>query len=720
MLLRTRVLLITLAFGLAILAGVAVERQLREELIREQLARAVITDRATLWRKTVENLVQRMEDKLWIVSEDEALRGLLVADDRAGLGARAGELTVELQQSRLATRLDLADLRGDLLFSSSPSLFPTPILSAAATRRVIDTPTRVRGIANDAERNAAVVVGFPLRDGERVIGAGVMATAIDEALEEMKASTDTEVLFVNRRARLLAGTAPALWDTLTAERIPELAEKVQIVDLGSSVQSLTMIPVAAELGNLVGWLVMVKDITAEHAQQARLWWLSATLLGVFMLVSLATLYLYLRHALAPLGRAVGVLNALAQGDTSVYLENDGRNDEVGRIGLAVTRLRKEVMAFERLRRAREKQRMRQERFIRREMAGLADTLEPAAREEVVGEIAEIEAMIEAGRRSEGREAAQGADGLSLMALVFEKMAARVRDQQTRMGELIEELRKALATRTAYLALQKELEIARRVQISILPQAFPPTAELEVVGRMVPAREVGGDFYDFFELEPGRIGIVVADVSGKGVPAALFMAISRTLLRAVAQRFERPGPCLGRLNDLLIQNNQEEMFVTVFYGIFDRRTGRLVYANGGHNPPMLLSGGKASPLPPTGGMALAVIEGEDYADRTIQLQPGDTIVLYTDGVTEAMDAAGEEYGMDRLGDRLVIGQHDTAVALLERLMDDLAAFAGEEPQADDITCLALRFHRASVTTDPRPPTASREDAWSAASSEMATS
>ena len=234
-----------------------------------------------------------------------------------------------------------------------------------------------------------------------------------------------------------------------------------------------------------------------------------------------------------------------------------------------------------------------------------------------------------------------------MALAFEKMAARIRDQQGRMGELIAELRTALETRTAYLALQQELEIAQRVQLASLPEALPPTPDLELVGRMLPAREVGGDCYDYFELDDEHIGIVVADVSGKGVPAALFMAIARTLLRALAQRFEGPGPCLTRLNELLLQNNQEELFVTVFYGIFDRRTGRLVYANGGHNPPLMLRDGRIEITPRTGGMALAALDGVTYAERSVEICPGDTILFFTDGITEAMAPGGEEYGVDRL-------------------------------------------------------------------------
>ena len=717
MLIRTRVILITLAFGLAITVGATIEWRQREEATREQFAEAVVSDRTTLWRKIIEGLVQRMEDKAWIVTEDTATADLVATNDRTGLTVRGAELVEELRRDRLATRLDILGDEGDLLYSSNSSLFPTPIIAPGATHDLLTRGVRLRGIGNDAERNVAVVIGLPLRKDGRIIGVGVLATDIASALEEMKASTGNEILFVNRRARALAGTDLPLWDRLTTDREIELGDASTVIDLGDSVQSLTMIPVAAELGNLVGWLVMAKDITAVYRQQQLMVWISAGLFGLFFMLALAVLYLYLRHALGRLETAVGALNALAQGDTTVHLDAGRRHDEVGRIAAAVARLRKELLAFGRLRRAREKQRDRQERFIRREMAGLAATLDPVERQEILKELDEIDSRLAAQRRPGfGILDPQGAEALSLMAMAFEKMATRVRDQQARMGELIKELRDALATKSAYLALQQELEIAQRVQLSSLPEALPATADLELVGRMLPAREVGGDCYDFFELDETRIGIVVADVSGKGVPAALFMAIARTLLRAVAQRFDSPGACLTRLNELLLQNNHEELFVTVFYGIFDRRSGHLVYANGGHNPPVLVRGMQTRFLERTGGMALAVAD-VDYAEFGIDVRPGDMLLFFTDGITEAVGPDGAEYGVDRLTACLVAARTTSASSVLEAVLDDIRAFAGTEPQADDITCVALCYHGP---VQQRHAARGSEGRWSALSSATAAS
>src|SRR5262249_24723532 len=155
--------------------------------------------------------------------------------------------------------------------------------------------------------------------------------------------------------------------------------------------------------------------------------------------------------------------------------------------------------------------------------------------------------------------------------------------------------------------------------------------------MRPAKEIGGDFYDFFEVGPGRVAIAIADVSGKGMAAALFMAISRALLRFSAVGGLPPGACPKRGKDLLCCGNQAPMFVTLFYGILELSTGEFVYANGGHNPPYRIGpDGRVIGLEPTGGLALGVMPGMDYAQKTVALGPADGLFLYTDGVTEAFD------------------------------------------------------------------------------------
>jgi sigma-B regulation protein RsbU (phosphoserine phosphatase) len=242
---------------------------------------------------------------------------------------------------------------------------------------------------------------------------------------------------------------------------------------------------------------------------------------------------------------------------------------------------------------------------------------------------------------------------------------------------------------------KELEHAARIQHSILPGKFPPfpdRKDFELHAAMIPAREVGGDFFDFFLLDAHRLGFVVADVSGKGVPSALFMAVSRTLLRATAQHQAEPGECLTYMNTILTDQNTSGMFVTLFYGVLDTRSGEIQFANAGHNPPYLLSGdGSLAALRPKSGPMIGCLEGMTYRTLTCRIQPGDGIVLYTDGVTEAVDKDNNFFEEPRLEQFLAEHAREPAEALVTGLHKAVQEFSKGRPQADDITVLALRFH-----------------------------
>ena len=255
-----------------------------------------------------------------------------------------------------------------------------------------------------------------------------------------------------------------------------------------------------------------------------------------------------------------------------------------------------------------------------------------------------------------------------------------------------EWRAALASRDQLVSLQRELDVASKMQKSILPTEFPKRADYEVFAHMEPARNVGGDFYDIINLENNRIGLCIADVSDKGVPAALFMMSSRTLLKGASIGCEDPGDVLQEVNDLLRETNDTEMFVTLLYGIYDPATGDFTYANGGHNEPLLIRpDGTSSLLPRTGGIILGVMAGMEFAHNTVNIGPGDTLFLYTDGVSEAMNVAAEEFGMERLAaifeENPTTDAEETTMAVFKAVH----TFAGETPQSDDITCLTL--HRS---------------------------
>ena len=253
-----------------------------------------------------------------------------------------------------------------------------------------------------------------------------------------------------------------------------------------------------------------------------------------------------------------------------------------------------------------------------------------------------------------------------------------------------EWRDALSSRDKLVALQNELDVASRMQQSILPTQFPEGAEFQVSGHMEPARNVGGDFFDVHRLENGKVGIGIADVSDKGVPAALFMMSSRTLLKGAAIGSGIPGEVLSEVNDLLHQDNEASMFVTVLYAVYEPETGEFTYASGGHDSPLLVRpDGSSVVLPLTGGVALGVAPGFPYEQHTEMLSPGDTIVLYTDGVTEAKNGAGEQFGIERLREVFAAAPPKDSREANRTVFDAVYSFTGDLPLADDVTCVTLR-------------------------------
>jgi serine phosphatase RsbU (regulator of sigma subunit) len=299
----------------------------------------------------------------------------------------------------------------------------------------------------------------------------------------------------------------------------------------------------------------------------------------------------------------------------------------------------------------------------------------------------------------------GVDTRAVRALRLLRLL-RVLKLQTRILEnTVAERTRELADKNASLEqahaqLNAELDVARALQIAILPATFPAKPGCDGAARMIPATTMGGDFYDFIELPDGRIGLVMADVSGKGVPAAFFMAVARTNLRDLAAHHAGPGACLAQTNEVLCAQNPMELFVTVFYCVFDPTTGMLTYANGGHNPPYVRrANGSVETLSGTGGLVLGAMAGMEYPEHSVQLQPRDRLVLFTDGVTEAFNPADEAYGEERLIAEVKAHGDGAAAALVDRICRSVTVFAGTAPQSDDITLTVLTWGAAEVGVAP---------------------
>lgn len=244
------------------------------------------------------------------------------------------------------------------------------------------------------------------------------------------------------------------------------------------------------------------------------------------------------------------------------------------------------------------------------------------------------------------------------------------------------------------SLKNDLTTARDIQQYILPRVFPPfpeyTDKVDIYASMEAAKDIGGDFYDFFHIDDDHIALVIADVCGKGIPAALFMAVSRTIIRSKGMQGCSAETCMTESNHLLAAYSIDNMFVTVFYAIYNVKTGFISYSNAGHNPPLLLrQDGSFSELPVMENTIVGVIDDIEYQKDTLQLEQGDTLFMFTDGVTEATDAAYNEFGIERLGDILSQHSHSNCQQIVEAVKKGVKDFVGETEQSDDITMLVVK-------------------------------
>lgn len=272
------------------------------------------------------------------------------------------------------------------------------------------------------------------------------------------------------------------------------------------------------------------------------------------------------------------------------------------------------------------------------------------------------------------------------------------DLEITINKTLEEIwmqQTAMIEHDQLISIQQDLNVAREIQQGILPKNFPPFPnrnDFEIFASMVAAKEVGGDFYDFFMIDNDRLGFVIGDVSGKGVPAAIFMAVSRTLIRATGLKGMSAGECMQYVNNLLCNESVSCMFVTVFYAIMNMKTGELEYANAGHNPPYILrSTGKVEKLYSSGELVLGCFEDQSYLTKKTQLYSGDTILLFTDGITEAFNKENIFYGETRLENLLSSLQDPDTESLINIIVEDVNTYSEGVSQSDDITLLSMKYN-----------------------------
>jgi sigma-B regulation protein RsbU (phosphoserine phosphatase) len=292
--------------------------------------------------------------------------------------------------------------------------------------------------------------------------------------------------------------------------------------------------------------------------------------------------------------------------------------------------------------------------------------------------------VAAGHFDQRLDASGTTDEVRRLTFAFNKMT---RDLQMRMQEL-------RYTTTLKERLEGELTAARNIQMSLLRKtfpAFPERTELDIHAVVRPAREVGGDFYDFYFVDEDRLCVVLGDVSGKGIPAALFMAVTKTLLKANSSAVLSAGEIVGNVNHELSGEGDTGMFVTLLYALLNTATGEVELANAGHHPPFhVQANGSIAALTGRSGVALGLVPGLEYPLNRVQLQPGDALFFYTDGVTEALSAGREFYSTDRLQGLLGNVHGEPADEINRAVVQDVRTFTAEREQSDDISVLTLRW------------------------------
>jgi sigma-B regulation protein RsbU (phosphoserine phosphatase) len=665
MLLRSRILLLFALAMALVAASVAVPAWLvlRDGQDRAGALRAALQS-ATL-HEAVERAAAPLVASLRLAAADEALLAARGANDESALRQRLAALRAEIGLEGAAARMDLVGPRGQLL-AAAPAVAEPLASGASALQRDLDRDGVSTRFEAAADGPMLLVVSLRLANAD-LLSASMPAEA---ALEAVARQLGAELMLRDREGHVVFASSAALRGDAAAMREGES------VTLGGRVFRLEATPLDNSAGARVGQVLVLVDATAETQSRNLLLLLAGALLVLAASVTCGLLYRVIRDAIDPLSELARALQAVAGGDIFASAAIAARRDEVGAIQAALEALRSNTLALDRLQTLNRLSALRERALIGQEIARLTAVLDGPERQEILGLL-------------EGEGAALGP--------AFTRLSGHVVQQHQAMATLLEErtrdlalVRQALEERTQLNRMREELDVARRLQLSSVPTVFPQSSAFRLHAAMVPAKEVGGDFCDFVMLDKDRLALLIGDASGKGVHAAIFIAMARSLLRAAIGRGASPAEALAQANDVLSTDNPTMMFATVFAAVLDCRTGLLTYANAGHNPPRRRGAVGEAELPVARGIALGVMDGMEFLDQQVVLDAGDMVLMFTDGVTEAVAPGDILFGDDRLAAIVADPALAAPAQLVEAVAREVEAFADTEPQADDITMLALHW------------------------------
>lgn len=688
MLLRVRLVLVLLLVIAVITGLVTGAAMVIADRIGRDANRTERTAQLKVWEVTVRAEAAPLTRILRDLAEDPGFSQTLALGDRLAAAALLEERAAALGRERAFARLDLIGPDGQLMWTSQ---------GHAEDRAMVD----VRRMAPDARAGEGIWIGLqPQSDGQLfptvvlAMEGGHLAVSrtLGPTLLAFAQTYGGSAYLMTQDGGLASATDERPWSDLQDAYRSGDADPV-IADADGRIHKARSVQIVDMSGSPAGLLITLRDVTAEREQ--RLLVTSITVVGctLVVLIVVGMVYGWLRHSLGPLEELAVVVQAIARGNLLLSPDPPRREDEIGGIARAVAVLREGAIALERIRFRHSRERRRSEALIREKMQELGGTLDSQARQEMEHDLARIEAASHA--------AGSEADGTTPLAAAFDQMTARVLAQYRELSTLLaertrdlERLKEAVREREELVHLRQELSIARELQLSSLPArfpAFPARSDFDVYAAMRPAEEVGGDFYDFFLLDDDKVAVAIGDASGKGVAAAMFIAIARSLIKAACLQGSGPAEAMRFANDVLASDNPQMMFATALLAILDTRTGQLRLANAGHNPPFIRGrDGTLRAIEDFLGPALGVADQIRFEERVIDLQEGDLLFLFTDGVTEAADR--EQRFFDVAGLETALGRLDATDPrrAVEDVQARLDAFTQGAAQGDDITMLALEW------------------------------
>lgn len=675
MTLRARVtLIVTLSFAVLV-AGITYGALLREEVLADRFTASRIQAQQALWQQVTTREAQALGRLLTMFEEVPGLNALMADGDRAAVPRLVQPLAARLRAENVAF-IEVLDRQGVLLYTSSAaaqvegrSITDAGELARAAEQR-IDRTAILRGMGGQ------LLVGVirPVFLQGAFAGSIVLGRPVLGILQEIKAETGIDVFLAELDGDLLEGTDPGLWSAVVAA-LPMGLNGVLDLETDDGIYGVVARTLSSAGGARLAVQVTAEDITDVHGRLDLVRQVSiggSVLFGIILLLGLS---LYMGHSFRPLQAAIDGLDALARGDMSVEVEGGRANDEVGRVAQAVRLFRDRLRQEARQGGDRERRRRRQQRVIRRQMLSLAETLDDDARNEVLRDLDSIEKAGAGGR--DGSAAPSALDGL---AVAFDVMVRRVREQNHRLDGVVARLRDALEAKDELAGLQHQMEAAGRMQRAMLPAPVPARDDFELAGAMRQAEEFGGTFYDYILLPDGRIGLVLGEVHGDGLPAAFRTQTAGSLLRAAILITDPPEPdrVLRMVNNHLHADTSGAMAVSAFVGIIDPTTARMTYAVAGGQPAFLLRRlGDVAVLPSPGNAPpLAEEHGVAYTARAVDVPVHATLVVCSTGVgataggakgslAEAQDLSPEDltaYVTAAERDGAVADKDATAVAL----------------------------------------------------------